>query len=93
VLNYRRVANAIGILEINFEYRQRYRFYLSYWDQTTHLESTIVENINMFPSKNYQSSSKVSKYDHNIMTCVYMRVQREYNTFIVFIQTINMISK
>jgi hypothetical protein len=35
-------------------------------------------------------NSKVSKYDHNIMTCVCVCV---YNTFIVFIQTINIISK
>jgi hypothetical protein len=65
--------NAIGIPKINFEYRQWYCFYFSYRDQTIDLESTVVENLNnMFPSKNYQSSSKVSKYDHNIMTCVYV---------------------
>jgi hypothetical protein len=76
--------------------------YLSYRDQTIDLESTVVENLNnMFPSKNYQSSSKASKYDYNIMICVCVcvcvcaraRAQRVYNTFIVFIQTINMISK
>jgi hypothetical protein len=40
-------------------------------DQTNDLESTVVENLNnMFPIKNDQSSSEVSKYDHNIMTCV-----------------------
>jgi len=29
------VANAIGMPKINFEYRQRYRFYHCYRDQTT----------------------------------------------------------
>jgi hypothetical protein len=46
--------------------------------QPTDLESNVVENLNtMFPSKNYQSSSKVSKYDH-IMTCVCVCIIRLY---------------
>jgi hypothetical protein len=79
VLNDRRATNAIGVPKINFEYRQWYHFYLGYRDQTTDLESTVVENLNnMFPSKNYQSSSKVSKYDLNIMTCVFVCVCAAY---------------
>jgi hypothetical protein len=48
----------------------------------------------MYPIKNYQSKDKISKYDHNTMTYVYVYVCGQYvfNMFIVFIQTINMIS-
>jgi hypothetical protein len=60
----------------------------------TDLELTVVENLNnMFPNKNYQS--KVVKYPNMIIILWLMCVCAAcvYNTFIAFIQTINMISK